>query len=148
MSKSDKILRFMLEHESDEVHKLFDFYKFVPINKTVEGKDLQNLKNYIKENDNDKIFPLLDDLLRNKKYICYEKRQLNPLYDDLQLTDAGRKHLEDCNEIKRKWLMAIIPALIAFVGSLLISYNFPNETKIQTIVKTELKNTTNINITK
>lgn len=71
---------------------------------------------------------------------------MNIFYDDYKLTDVERKYLENLSEIKRKWLIAIIPALIAFIGSLLIAYYFPNETKIQTIVKTELKNTTNINI--
>lgn len=147
MNKSDKILKFMLEHESDEIHKLFDFYKF-DVLKTIEGKDLQNLKIYIKENDDNKICTLLDDLLKNKKYIFHEKRQLHPLYDDLKLTDTGRKHLEDLCKIKREWGIAIIPAFIAFLGSLFINYFFSNEAKIQTIVKTELKNTTNVSITK
>lgn len=149
MNKSDKILKFMLEHESDEIHKLFDFYKF-DVLKTIEGKDLQNLKIYIKENDDNKICILLDDLLKNKKYIFHEKRQLEPLYDDLKLTDTGRKHLENLckNKLENlKWIVTTFVAVIGLIFSIL-GYFYPNETKIQTIVKTELKNTTNVSITK
>ena len=149
MKKSDKILKFMLEHESDEIHKLFDFYKF-DVLKTIEGKDLQNLKIYIKENDDNKICILLDDLLKNKKYIFHEKRQLEPLYDDLKLTDTGRKHLENLCKNKLENLKWIVTTFVAVIGLFfsILGYFYPNETKIQTIVKTELKNTTNVSITK
>ena len=149
MNKSDKILKFMLEHESDEIHKLFDFYKFYVL-KTIDGKDLQNLKIYIKENDDNKICILLDDLLKNKKYIFHEKRQLEPLYDDLKLTDTGRKHLENLCKNKLENLKWIVTTFVAVIGLFvsILGYFYPNETKIQTIVKTELKNTTNVSITK
>lgn len=151
MNKSDKILKFMLEHESDEIHKLFDFYKFdLDLLKEIAGKDLQNLKNYIKENDDNKICSLLYDLLKNKKYIFQEERQLHSLYDDLKLTDTGRKHLEDLCKNKLENLKWIVTTFVAVIGLFfsILGYFYPNETKIQTIVKTELKNTTNVSIIK
>lgn len=159
MKKLDKLLKFMSEYEGNGEYKTFDFYHSHLKGRDVEryengkvvlfaGDDLQKLKEYIKEKDDKKVQLLLRDA--GKKEYLYCNRQGLPLahsyYCDLELTDIGRQHLENLNEIKRKWLMTIIPALIAFVGSLFISYNFPNETKIQTIVKTELKNTNNINI--
>lgn len=155
----------MLEHEGDEEYKTFDFYHsrqakdHYDVERDENGKeilfdgnDLPKLKQYIKETNDKKIQCLLVDA-KAKGYL-YCNRQGLPFapsyYCSLELTDIGRECLKNLCKDKLenlKWIVTTFVAVIGLIFSIL-GYFYPNETKIQTIVKTELKNTTNVNISK
>lgn len=137
----------MSEYEGYGEYKTFDFYSIEGLHKCVDGKNLNDLKKYIKEFNDDKIKQLLQNAL-DKEYICQIPTKLNTFHDDYKLTNKGRKYLEEIDKNRKENLKWMITTLIAVIGLVIsiLNYYFPNETKIQTIVKTELKNTTNINI--
>lgn len=113
------------------------------------GQDLDNLKKYIKIDDDNEIQCLLKKLYK-KGYISNCLSSNRSIYGNLQISVKGQKYLEDLCKDKLETLKWIITTFIAVIGLIfsILGYFFPNETKIQTIVKTELKNTTNVNITK
>lgn len=147
MKKFDKLLKFMSEYEGNGEYKTFDFYSIEGLHKYVDGKNLNDLKKYIKEFNDNKIKQLLQNAF-DKEYICQIHTKLNTFHDDYKLTNIGQKYLEEITKNKFENFKWAITTLIAVIGLIIsvLNYYFPNETKIQTIVKTELKNTNNINI--
>lgn len=166
MKKIYKILKFM-----EQNRKVFYFFNvkyergIIAKDKNgnpilLDGEDLDDLKKFINMDNSSKIQNMLKDLFE-KRYICNSSSLTNDSpYGDLIISPKGFDYLEYLDKNSKKVISDIFKFLCKFMAWLIptlisgFSYFFPNETKIQAIVKTELKNiniienTTNVNMRK